>query len=124
MEQLVPFGLTAGDGTVLIAVASTSSGTAPVTRGLGGATGERIADQANRSLADAVEKVLPAALEVLASVGRTAIGCDEMSVSFGIGLTAGADAFIASATANANFTVSLKWVHTPAAGTVPAMKPD
>jgi hypothetical protein len=116
MEQLVPFDV-GGHGTVLIAVASVASadvGT-PTLRGLERGSVEKVAESAGRSLRSAVERVIPAAHDVLDMVERSSSRPDEVSVCFGIGLTASADAFIASASSNASFTVTLTWKRPPQA---------
>jgi hypothetical protein len=119
MEQLVPFEIGSGDA-VLVAVVPASAGTGPTVRGLGGATVERVTATTSRSFVEAVQRVIPAAQLVLDAIRRGSASPNEVSVSFGIGLTAGADAFIASATTNANFTVTLSWTRPTDSGDVAA----
>lgn len=107
MDPLVSFA--ANGGEVLIEVASTTGAGGPTVRGLGATSAERLVATADKSLAEAVGRAVPAAIEVLGAVEKASVGPTEITISFGIGLTAGADAFIASATTSANFEVTLVW---------------
>lgn len=123
MEQLVPFEVRAGHDDVLIAVTPTTRLAGATVRGIGSATVERLSDRASRSLADAVQRIVPAAQEVLDAVKQVGLDPSEVTVSFGIGLTAGAEAFIASATTNANFSVTLTWKGAAEPGAGPSAGP-
>lgn len=65
--------------------------------------------EADQSLEKAIEKIKPAAEAVLSRLRSLAVKPDEISVDFGIKLSAKAGALIAATAAEANFQVSLKW---------------
>src|SRR5437763_3449219 len=65
--------------------------------------------RAKETLEEALDKVLPvtkSVVEKLRSIGNKP---DEIEVAFGVKLTTTAGAVIASATAEANFDVTLRW---------------
>ena len=80
------------------------SAAGPVTRGIGG---QSITIRASQTFEDAISRVRPAAEAVVAQLQSLASAPDE--VEFGLALSAGAGAFIAAASAEANFKISLTW---------------
>jgi len=106
--KLVEFPIEGG-GTVLVEVADTA-GDGPVTRGLrpGQAAG-RIAEESHHSFEGAVERVQPAAQVLIRRLRAMGDTPDEISIEFGMDLHAEAGAFIAAASAGANFKVTLMW---------------
>ncbi|MFJ5778867.1 CU044_2847 family protein [Streptomyces sp. NPDC093094] len=106
MGRLVEFPAEDGS-TVLVEVNDRSA--AVVTRGLGG---PEISERAKRSFEDAVHRVQPAMQAVVAQIRSAAQSPDEVQVAFGLNLHTEAGAFIASASATANFTVTLTWHRT------------
>lgn len=107
MGHLVEFPLAGGD-TVLVEVAERGGG--PVTRGLHG-TG--VAERAQRTFEEAVDRIQPAVQGVVAQLRSLAQAPDEIHVEFGLDLHAEAGAFIAAASTTANFSVALTWRRKP-----------
>ncbi len=65
--------------------------------------------EASVSLEEALERVRPAADTLLAKLRQLAVAPDETQIAFGIKLTASAGAVLASASVEANYTVTLTW---------------
>lgn len=111
MGRLVEFEVADG-GTVLVEVADISEpsiisgGSGPVTRGIDGGA---MAKRAVRSFEDAVDQVLPAVHGVIGQLRSLADDPDEVTVAFGLDLHAEVGAFVAAASAGANFSVALTW---------------
>ncbi len=70
--------------------------------------GEVVA-RASQTLEQAMEKIKPAAAAVIKKLRGLSDPPDEISVEFGIKLSAEAGAVVASAGVEANYTVTLKW---------------
>ena len=104
MKHLVEFPLE-GSGSVLVEVDDTQAGR--VARGT--RPGE-VAEKANQTFEAALDKIKPAAQAIITQLRGLNDEPDEVSVEFGIKLSAEAGAFIASAGVEANYKVSLKWV--------------
>jgi Trypsin-co-occurring domain 1 len=66
-------------------------------------------EQAKETLEEALHKVLPATKRVMEKIRQTGGNADEIEISFGINLSTVAGAFIASASAEANFSVTMHW---------------
>jgi hypothetical protein len=66
--------------------------------------------KAHQTLEKSLEKVKPAAQFVIQKLRELHDAPDEVQVSFGLKLSAEAGAVLASAGAEANYTVTLKWV--------------
>ena len=64
---------------------------------------------ASQNFEAALEKVRPAASAVISKLRDMSDSPDEIGMEFGLGLSAKAGAFIASAGTTANFKVTLKW---------------
>lgn len=65
--------------------------------------------RAGRSLGQMLDTVRPVADSFVGRFRELAVPPDEMTLEFGISLSAGADVVIASTATTANFTVSLSW---------------
>jgi hypothetical protein len=104
MKRLVEFPLEDGT-TMLVEIAEPDQG------GLVKASraGEMIV-KAQLSLEKSLEKVKPAAEHVIAQLRKIQDSPDEVQVAFGLKLSADAGAVLASAGAEANYIVTLKWV--------------
>ncbi len=68
-----------------------------------------MAAKATQTLQEALEQIKPGAEAVVTKLREMSTRPDEMEVTFGLKLSAGAGAFIASASTEANFTVRLAW---------------
>ena len=102
MKHLVEFPLEEG-GSIIVEVDETeTSGTARAARG------DTLA-KARETLEDGLDKVLPAAKSVIEKLQSLDNKPDEIEVTFGIKLNTSLGAVIASATAEANFDVTLRW---------------
>ncbi|MER5381938.1 CU044_2847 family protein [Streptomyces sp. NPDC002688] len=103
MGRLVEFPAEGGS-TVLVEVSDQSTGV--VTRGI---NGSNITERAQRTFEDAIYRVQPAIHAVVSHIQSAAQSPNEVQVEFGLNLHAEAGAFIAAASATANFTVTLTW---------------
>ncbi|KAB8161667.1 hypothetical protein FH609_026050 [Streptomyces sp. 3MP-14] len=74
-----------------------------------GRTGEPPVRRAARSLDTMVDVVRPIAERLVTRLSDMAQPPDEVSLDFGISLTAEADVLIASTSGEANFSVTLTW---------------
>lgn len=102
MKRLVEFPLEDGT-TMLVEIDEPEQG------GLVKASlSEKIA-KSQQTLEKSLEKVQPAAKFVIAQLRKLNDSPDEIQVSFGLKLSADAGAVLASAGAEANYTVTLKW---------------
>ncbi|MFI9155548.1 CU044_2847 family protein [Streptomyces sp. NPDC053367] len=107
MGRLVEFSTDDGS-SILVEVSGQPGGV--VTRGI---RGPEVADRAKRSFEEAIYRVQPAMHAVVAHIQSAAQSPDEIQVAFGVNLHAEAGAFIAAASATANFTVTLTWHRDP-----------
>jgi hypothetical protein len=105
MLQLVEFPLEDG-GSVLIQVQDAAVG--PVTRGLGD---RAVVERSQRTFEEAISRIQPAAQALLSRLRGLADTPEEIGVEFGLELSTEAGAFIAAASATANFKVTLTWRH-------------
>ncbi|MEU4462692.1 CU044_2847 family protein [Streptomyces sp. NPDC024017] len=93
------------DGTaILVEVNDRSTGV--VTRGI---SATHVSERAQRTFEDAIYRVQPAMHAVVSHIQSAAQSPNEVQVEFGLNLHAEAGAFIAAASATANFTVTLTW---------------
>jgi hypothetical protein len=104
MKRLVEFPLADG-GSLLVEIdeLDTQRGTGPVSR-----LDDKI-KQASLTFEEALSKVRPAAEGIIAKMRSLSEPPDEVSVKFGLKLSAEAGAFLAAAGAEANYEVSLTW---------------
>jgi Trypsin-co-occurring domain 1 len=105
MKRLVEFRLDQG-GSVLIEIDEPPAG--PTMRGLG-KDRSTLVEQADKTFEDATAAVTPAARSLIARLRSSDDPPDEVSVQFGVQLSAQTGAFIASVAAEANFGVSMTW---------------
>ena len=105
MRQLVEFGLNDG-GTILVEVHEATSAAGPVTRDL---NGNKVTERAQLTFEGAVERVEPAAQAIITRLRGMAQAPDEVQIEFGLDLHAEAGAFIAAASATANFKIAMTW---------------
>jgi len=106
MKHLVEFPLEEG-GSVMVEVETTDAeeGVVRVAR-----PGE-LAVKAIQTFESALETIKPAAGLIIEKLKTLVNPPDEIVVEFGIKLNADAKAYIASAGAEANYKVSLKWIN-------------
>jgi len=102
MKHLVEFPLEEGGSIVVEVDEPETSGTVRAARG------DTLA-KARETLEDALDKVLPAAKSIVEKLRRLDNKPNEIEVTFGIRLNTSVGAVIASATAEANFDVTLRW---------------
>jgi predicted RNase H-like HicB family nuclease len=102
MKHLVEFPLEEGGSIVVEVDEPETSGTARAARG------DALA-KARETLEDALDKVLPAAKSVIEKLRSLDDKPNEIEVTFGIKLNTSLGAVIASATAEANFDITLRW---------------
>ncbi|QKW17849.1 hypothetical protein HUT16_01120 [Kitasatospora sp. NA04385] len=101
MKYLVE--LPVGTTTVNVEVIAEDEGLVQVSRS------DRLARRAARSLGEMLADVRPVAEEFVAGLGSMARRPDEVSLEFGLTMSAEADLVVSSAAAEANFKVSLTW---------------
>jgi hypothetical protein len=102
MKRLVEFPLEEG-GSILVQIDE------PDTGGTIRAGREDTIEKAKDTFEDALNRVLPAAKSVVEKLQSMASKPDEIEVNFGINLSTQAGAFIALASAAANFGVTVRW---------------
>jgi hypothetical protein len=101
MKKLIEFPLEDGNH-VIIEVDEEESGPIPAGRG------ERpVLNQ--QTLEEALQKVFPAIKAVAQKLGSLDLKPDEVEIAFGIKLSTSLGALIASAGAEANFDITLRW---------------
>src|SRR6266568_1041440 len=105
MKHLVEFPLEEG-GSIVVEIDE------PETGGTVRAGREDKIEKARETFEDALNKVLPATKTVVEKVRGMASRPDEIEVTFGVNLSTMAGAFIASASAAANFGVTVRWAGT------------
>ena len=102
MKHLVEFPLKEGGSVVVEVDEPETSGTIRAARG------DMIA-KASETLEDALSKVVSVAKVVIERLHTIEHKPDEIEVSFGVKLNTAAGVVIASASAEANFDVTLRW---------------
>jgi|SRR5215467_5646171 hypothetical protein len=112
VKRLVEFPLEDG-GTVVVEVDEPPG--IPVTRGIG-KDHSALVGEADKTFEAATAAVTPAARSLIARLRAIDNPPDEVSIQFGVQLSAQTGAFIASAAAAANFTVSMTWRRRDTAG--------
>jgi hypothetical protein len=103
MAQLIEFTV-GGDESIFVQAEDSAAG--PVTRGIGA---QSISTRASQTFDEAISRVRPAAEAIVAQLRSLATAPDEVGLEFGLGLSADVGAFIAAASATANFKVTLTW---------------
>lgn len=104
VQQLVEFPVGADGETLVVEVVEPAA-----TSGEGRATRRRGILQADRDLEDALDRVRPAAAALLGKLRGLAESPDEVTIEFGVKLTAKAGAVLASAAIEGNYKVTLTW---------------
>ncbi len=102
MKHLVEFLLEEG-GSIVVEIDE------PETGGTVRAGREDKIEKARETFEDALNKVLPATKTVVEKLRDMASKPDEIEVTFGVNLSTMAGAVIASASATANFGVTVRW---------------
>lgn len=102
MQELVEFPLEGG-GNVLVQVDKIG----PVTRGMDRA--DAVTDRASTTFEEAAASVTPAAQALVTKLKGLHDAPDEISLEFGVQLSAEAGAFIAKVATEANFRISMSW---------------
>ena len=72
-----------------------------------------IAERTDKTFEEATATVVPAASGLLSRLRAAHDPANEISIEFGVQLSAQSGAFIASAAVEANFRVSMTWRHGP-----------
>lgn len=111
VKRLVEFPLEHG-GSVLVEIDDTPGG-GPVMRGLG-KDHQTVAERTDKTFEQATATVVPAARSLLSRLRASDDPAAEISIEFGVQLSAQTGAFIASAAVEANFKVSMTWRQGPA----------
>lgn len=102
MKQLIPVDV--GDGSSILVEVEQDPNEDTIDIGLA-----ESAKKVRETLADSVEKMLPAAKMIVKKVQSLPQVPDEIEVTFGFSLSTEAGAFIASCSAQANFAILLRW---------------
>ena len=105
MKRLVAFPLEEGGNIVIEIDEPETSGTVRAGR-------EDTIEKARETFEEALNKVLPVTKTVVEKLRNMASKPDEIEVTFGVNLSTMAGAFIASASATANFGVTVRWTGT------------
>jgi hypothetical protein len=98
-----------GGGAIVVEVdgpADWLAGDRPTTRGLGG--GEVVA-RTEASFDEAIARIQPVASSLIRSLRDAVDPPDSVDIEFGVQMSADLGAFIAKASAGANFKVALHW---------------
>ncbi|MCB5179592.1 CU044_2847 family protein [Streptomyces antimicrobicus] len=111
-------GNPAGTDTVKVEVQQVAEGIVAVAR-----PGQVVA-RATRSLGEMLAGVRPIAQNFVENFRGMAHAPDEISVEFGLSLSAEADVVVSSTAAQAHFTVSLTWNRPSAAEPAPGPAPE
>jgi prefoldin subunit 5 len=107
MGRLVEFPL--DDGSyVLVEVEE------PENDGLRRVGREEVVERATQTFDEALDKIRPASEAILKRLQTLSQAPDEITVEFGLKLSAEAGAFVCSGKVEANYTVTLKWKRDPA----------
>jgi hypothetical protein len=113
MKRLVQFSL-GNNETILVEVDEPlDSGRAPdgdVPRGMGAA---ELAQKAGQTFESAISKIKPLAGAVIAKLRELQDSPEEVSVEFGIKLSAEAGVLLASSSVEANFKIAATWKKHP-----------
>lgn len=102
MKRLVEFPLEEG-GTILVEVEMPEgAGMVPAARG-------EVAQRAQQTFEQALEKIRPAAQAIIKKLRALHDPPDEIEVEFGLKMSAEAGAVVAAAGVEANYKVTLMW---------------
>jgi Trypsin-co-occurring domain 1 len=103
MKQIIPVDL--GDDTYVFVEVEPSEIEDSIDIGL-----PEIGHQVKETFATALDHVLPAADMMLQKLRSLSSHPEEIEVTFGVNIGTEVNAFIASSTLNANFSVRLAWI--------------
>jgi hypothetical protein len=104
VKRMIEVPLESG-GSMLMEVEldeSEQQGMVPAARG-------KLATEATQTFEEALEQIKPGADSIVDKLRGMSAQPDEISVTFGLKMSATAGAFIAASGVEANFTVLLKW---------------
>ncbi|HYV06538.1 MAG TPA: CU044_2847 family protein [Blastocatellia bacterium] len=104
MKRLVEFPLQDG-GTIMVEVDSAQ----PAGVRVRGGSPTEIAEKARQSFETSLERIKPAAAAIIAKLRELSDQPEQVSVEFGIKLSAEAGVVLASTGVEANFKVTLQW---------------
>ena len=104
MKRLIEFPVQAGGSVIVEVDEPAPEGAKRAARRPG-----EVAEKAKATFEDAFDKIKPAADLIVAKLRNLHDAPDEIGVEFGVKLSAEAGAFVASAGAEANYKVTLKW---------------
>jgi len=104
MKRLTEFPL--GDGSTILVEADVSDAAGATLRGVGSA---EVVEKARDTFEAAVAKIRPAAEAIISILHDLSEKPDTVEVEFGLKLSATGGAVIASAAAEANFSITLTW---------------
>jgi hypothetical protein len=104
MKRLVEFPLEQG-GSVLVQVDNVRDG--PVTRGV--RQDKSVGERTSKTFEEATAGITPAAQTLISKLMGLQDPPDEITLEFGVQLSAEAGAFIATVAAEANFKVAMSW---------------
>ena len=107
-DNLVQFPLADG-GSVVVATSRPGGGQDPYGPILRGRVSEAVVTQASESFESVVKRVQPAAVAVLDAARSGPRPPSEVTVEFGIEMSADLGAVIASTAVQANFKVTITW---------------
>jgi len=103
MKRLIEFPLEGG-GSILVEV----DGIEPAIR-VRGSTPMQIAEKATQTFESSLERIKPAAAAIISNLRKMADQPEQVSVEFGIKLSAEAGVVLATTGVEANFKVTLLW---------------
>jgi hypothetical protein len=103
MKRLVEFPLEGGNSILVEVDEPEAEGVVRAAR-----PGE-IAERALQTFETALQKIQPAAIVIIDHLRKLSDPPDQVNVEFGVKLSAGAGAVLASAGAEANYKVTLSW---------------
>lgn len=105
LNRLIEYKLDDGQTILVEVVEPTPGGLAPV-----GRTADTIV-RAQKTLSEALDNVRPVAEAIIGKLSNLSTRPDEVSVEFGVKLSANAGAILAAAGAECNYVVKLTWKH-------------
>lgn len=104
MKRLIAFPLQ--DGTDVVVEVNDMESRGGITRG---SRPTETIEKANTTFEEALSKVKPAAESVINTLRSLTVPADETTVQFGLKLDAAAGVVIASASVEANYTITMTW---------------
>ena len=103
MKRLIEFPLEDGSSMLVEVDEPDDGGIVQASRG-------DVIEKAHQTLEKSLEKARPAAQLILAQLRKLTDPPDEIEVSFGLKLSAASGVILASASLEANYEVTLKWI--------------